>query len=232
MNSVNLLPARQARRAGGGGGRRPLVALGAAVLIGGVGYWAHGVRSDAGALADRVAAAEAEKAQLDARLQTMMAVDQRASAQLARRGVVVQLSAGRINWERLVRGTVMVVPPRVWLTEITGTQPTGAVATTPAAAAAPSAVTAAPQGLHVEGVAFAQPAVAQLMARLDSVPGLGEPRLASSERVTRGGRQLVQFIIDIPVDRRAQDRPTLDVAAAPGAGGTTPAPSGGGGFVP
>jgi Tfp pilus assembly protein PilN len=230
VNSVNLLPDRQARRSGPRGGRRPLVALGAAVLVGGIGYWGYGVRSDAESLAQQVAAAEADKAQLDGRLQAMLAVDQRASAQLARRGVVVQLSAGRINWERLVRNTVMVIPPRVWLTEITGTQP---AATTPGVAptaVAPAAATAAPQGLHVEGLAFAQPGVAQLMARLDAIPGLGEPRLASSERVVRGGRSLVQFIIDVPVDRRAQDRPTFDVAAVPGAG--TPAPAGGGGFVP
>ena len=55
------------------------------------------------------------------------------------------------------------------------------------------------------------------MARASTIPGLGEPRLASSE-VQRGDdeRDVIHFVIDIPIDQRAQDRSTLTpVSGAP-----------------
>lgn len=235
MRAVNLLPARQGGRSGPrvGGGRRPAFALAAVALAAGAGYWGWSAHSEASDLAGQVATAETRRNALDAQVQALLAVDQRATAQQTRRGVVVQLANSRINWERLVRGSVTVVPARVWLTQVTGAAPTAASA--PAAAPLPGqpvSTSAAPQGLHVEGLAFGQPDVARFMARLDAVPGLGEPRLASADELERGGRTLIQFIIDVPVDRRAQDRPTLDVSAAPGTPGAPATAGGSGGFIP
>lgn len=238
MKAVNLVPPKSGRGgfgAGAGGRRTPAIVAGAAVLVAGLGWFAWNARQEASDLASQVATAQAEKTQLESQLQSMLAVDQRAGVQLARRGAVVQLTASRINWERLVRDSVTVVPKGVWLTEITGTSPVAATAAVPAAPGQPVAVTSAPTGLHVEGFAFAQPDVAKLMSRLDAVPGLGEARLASSDRMIRGGRPVVQFILDIPIDQRAQDRPTLDVSAGTAAGTTTASggsAAGAGGFVP
>ena len=229
MNAVNLLPAGTGRRRAGGGGKRPVAVLAAAAVLVAGGYRVHTERQEAAALGDQVAAAQGDKAALEARLQAMLAVDQRASAQLARRGLVVQLTGSRINWERLVRDTVTVAPRGVWLTQVTGTSPVAGQAAAPAPPGQP-ATAPVPQGLHVEGYAFGQPQVARFLARLDAVPGLGEPRLTSSERMRRGGRTVVQFIVDVPVDRRAQDRPTLTVEASAPAG--APVAPGAGGFVP
>jgi len=56
----------------------------------------------------------------------MMAVDQQASAQVARRGAVVTVASARINWERVVRDTVTVLPDKVWLTQVNGVMPVAA----------------------------------------------------------------------------------------------------------
>ncbi len=232
MNAVNLLPPKQGRAALSGlaGGRGPVIALGAAVLVAGVGYWAWSAMGEASRLQDQVSALQLERQQLEGTLQSMLAVDQRASVQLQRRGAVVQLTSSRINWERLVRDSATVIPARVWLTGVSGTSP---VAQTAAAAPAgqPVAVTAAPQGVHLEGFAYTQPDVARFMARLDAVPGLGEPRLASADSIKRGSRTVIQFVIDAAVDQRAQDRPTLSVTTPAGAA-TTTGTAGSGGFVP
>jgi hypothetical protein len=57
------------------------------------------------------------------------------------------------------------------------------------------------------------------------VPGLGEPRLATSEVQDRAERTVIHFVIDIPIDQRAQDRSTLTpVSGRPtaAASGATP----------
>jgi hypothetical protein len=83
------------------------------------------------------------------------------------------------------------------------------------AGAAPVTATAAvnnaeiPQGLHLDGFAYTQTQVALLMARAKTVPGLGEPHLTTSAVQNRGDRTVIQFVIDMPIDQRAQDRPTL-----------------------
>ena len=64
------------------------------------------------------------------------------------------------------------------------------------------------------------------MARAATIPGLGEPRLASSEVQARAtSSDVIHFIIDIPIDQRAQDRSTLtpvNGAATSTASGVTP----------
>jgi Tfp pilus assembly protein PilN len=201
-------------------------------MVAGVGYWAWTATGEASRLQDQVTALQMERQELDGRLRSMLAVDQRASVQMQRRGAVVQLTGSRINWERLVRDTATVIPERVWLTGISGVSPVAQPGAAPAGQ--PVAVTAAPQGIHLEGFAYTQPDVAKLMSRLDAIPGLGEPRLASADRMRRGDRDVIQFVIDAPVDQRAQDRPTLSVSTstAPGAAAATPGTAASGGFVP
>jgi Tfp pilus assembly protein PilN len=217
MRAVNLLPPRQGRAVSAGSlreGRRPVVILGVAALLAGLGWWGWTARSEAQGLADQVAAAQVEQAAVQTQVTQLLTVDQRMAAQIARRGVIVSLAAGRINWERLMRDSVTVLPTGVWLTELSATAPAADGAATAAAAATAAtgqADTAVPQGLHLEGFGMTQTQVAHLLARLDAVSGLGEPRLASAERIARGGKQVVQFVIDVPVDQRAQDRPTLEV---------------------
>lgn len=238
MKAVNLLPPKNGRaanlRVGGGNRKTTLVALGAVAAVAALGWVGWSSHQQASDLADQISAAQDDKTQLEAQLQTMVSADKQASQLATRRGSVVTLTAGRINWERLVRDTVTVVPKGVWLNQISGTSPVPSATTAGAAAgtaAAPQANTAAPQGLHIEGFAMTQPQVAEFMARLNAVPGLGEGRLASSDRLLRGSTPVIQFILDIPIDQRAQDRPTLDVSSS---AASTSATSGtaSGGFVP
>jgi Tfp pilus assembly protein PilN len=233
MRAVNLLPPKQGRAASAGSlreGRRPVVILGVAALVAGLGWWGWQARSEAQSLAEQVTAAQAEQAAVQAQVTQMLTVDTRMAAQVARRGVIVSLAAGRINWERLMRDSVTVLPRGVWVTEVTATAPaaaTAATAATPAAATTGQAVTTAPQGLHVEGFAMTQTQVARLLARLDAVSGLGEPRLASAETIVRAQKKVVQFVIDVPVDQRAQDRPTLQVVSGSSAAAGTAGQEGG-----
>lgn len=243
MQAINLLPAKSGRSglalSPDAGRKGPVFALGAVALVAGVGYMGWAARQDAAAVAEQVQVAQSENAQLKGELQQLLTVDQQAAQQEARRGVLVSLVSSRINWERLVRDSMTVIPRgRVSLTKVVGTAP--ATVTTPAPAPGPGGAnapqTAQPvQGLHLEGLAFTQPDVAQLVSRLEAVPGLGTPRLTSADVVKKGGRWVVNFVIDIPVDQRAQDRATLttavDLTAA--AQGTAPAGSPApGGMVP
>jgi len=80
-----------------------------------------------------------------------------------------------------------------------------------------------PQGLHIEGDAFTQGEVADMLARWATVPGLGEPRLASSQATVTNGKTIISFAVDIPIDAQAQDVTTSSAAASSAsstAGGT------------
>ncbi len=88
----------------------------------------------------------------------------------------------------------------------------------------PQADTTAPQGLHVVGDAFTQAEVADTLARLATVPGLGAPRLASSQTTDTSNKTVIAFTIDIPVNAQAQD---VSAAATGAPASTTAAGTGG-----
>lgn len=222
MRAVNLLPETKRRRPGFSGARTPLAVLGAALVLGGLGFWGYSISAEADRVAEQVAVASSERDDLRGQLGAYQQAQARVAAQAVRRGAIVGLAEGRVNWERLIRDVSAVMPRQVWLTNLKGE--TDAAAITPAGAAAVPNVnnSNAPRGIHLDGFAYTQAQVALLMARVSTVPGLGEPRLATSETQDRGDRTVIHFIIDIPIDQRAQDRPTLTpvsgqlTAATPG----------------
>jgi Tfp pilus assembly protein PilN len=209
MKAVNLLPPTQRRARGFTGSRTPLAVAGAVLLVGGMGFWGYSVHSQVATVKDQVATASAERDGLRTQLGAFQQAQAREAAQAVRRGAVVGLVEGRINWERLVRDVSAVMPRQVWLTNLKGeTDATPTTAT--AATAAPALNNAAvPRGMHLDGFAYTQDQVALLLSRVSTIPGLGEPRLATSEVQDRGDRSVIHFILDIPIDQRAQDRPTL-----------------------
>jgi Tfp pilus assembly protein PilN len=223
MRAVNLLPQDTTKRRGFSGGRRaPLIAVSAVAVLGAMGYWGYSIHQDVAQVTSDVAAATAERDQLQTELGAFQQAKAQEATQNLRKGAVVSLATGRVNWERLVRDLSAVMPRQVWLTNLKGETEVAssvAVATTPAQNNA-----AAPKGVHLDGFAFTQGQVALLIARASTVPGLGEPRLSTSEVQERGDRTVVHFVIDIPIDQRAQDRPTLTpVSGAPTAStGATP----------
>lgn len=224
MKAVNLLPPAQRRTPGFSGAKAPLAIAGAVLALGGVGYWGWSVNSQVDDAKADVAAATTERDALRDQLGAFQQAQARDAAQSVRRGAVVGLVAGRVNWERLVRDLAAVMPRNVWLTNLRGETDPAPTTPTAATGAAPAVNdSTAPKGIHLDGFAYTQSQVALLMARAATVPGLGEPRLASSEVQDRGERSVIHFVIDIPIDQRAQDRPTLTpVSSSTGATGVTP----------
>lgn len=226
MKSVNLLPQTQRRAPGFAGARAPVAVAAAVLALGGVGYWGYSVNSQVDRAKSDVAAASVERDGLRDQLGAFQQAQARDAAQAVRRGAVVGLVSGRVNWERLVRDLSAVLPRQVWLTNLRGeTDPAPTVPGGPSTGAPNINNSAAPRGIHLDGFAYTQEQVALLMARAATVPGLGEPRLASSEVQDRGERAVIHFVIDIPIDQRAQDRPTLTPvsgASIPGSTGATP----------
>lgn len=219
MRAVNLLPQTQRRTPGIKGARKPLAVAGALVVLGSMGYWGYSVHSDVGHVKDQVAAASIERDGLRTQLGAFQQAQTRVAAQAVRRGAIVGLAEGRVNWERLVRDLSAVMPRQVWLTNLKGE--TDPVTTTPVAATPNVANAVIPRGVHLDGFAYTQSQVALLMSRAATVPGLGEARLATSETQEQGGRTVIHFVIDIPIDQRAQDRPTLTPVSGQSTAATT-----------
>ncbi len=209
MKAVNLLPPEDRRKAGFGG-RTPAVIAAVLALVALMGLWAYTAKHGAASARQDLVAAEATASELEAKLGAYREAEARFTQQRLRRGAVVAIAAGRVNWERIIRDLAIVLPSQVWLTDLTAEAPEPGTAAAP-----PTGVETVPRGVHIEGYAYRQPQVARLMARARTVVGLGEPRLAVSEDALIGGREVVKFAIDIPIDRRAQDRPTLVPAALP-----------------
>lgn len=214
MKAVNLLPERPKGSRSVVGGRRPLVALGAAAVIASAGWWGWSSTQDADAVRQDVGAATAERDALQSRLGLYQASDARLAAVKARRGEVARLTAGRTNWERLIRDLAAVTPRTISLTNLKAEHGAAQASATAGAAPAGGAV-GTPTGINLGGFAPDQRTVALLMARAASVRGLGEPYLTASE-VDAGSSLPIRFVIDIPVDQRAQDRPVLTPVAATG----------------
>jgi hypothetical protein len=221
VNGVNLLPEPQGRNFSWEGARKPLAVVAAVGVIAGVGVWGLSLRSQVGGVEDDVAAATAERDALQTKLGAYYAAVEAKGPEELRRGAVIALAAGRINWERVVRDVSAVAPRDVWLTLLRGATDTAEPGSAPATPS-PTAAGETPVGLHLEGYAFSHGRVAAMLARLDTVKGLGEPRLASSEAEVLEERDVIRFVIDAPVDKRVQDRPTLIPAGATGAVGATP----------
>lgn len=214
MKAVNLLPSDQ-RTNRRFGGPKPLAAAGVIALVASMGLWGYSAKQAASAAENDLAATQVTAQELEGRLGAFRAAEERLARQRLREGAVVALASGRVNWERIVRDMATVLPPQVWLTALTAEAPAAE-----AAGAVPAAgVEVIPKGVHLEGFAYRQDQVAQLMARVTTVSGLGDPRLASSEQERVGNRTVVKFVLDIPIDKRAQDRPTLVPTAR---GGATP----------
>jgi hypothetical protein len=100
MKAVNLLPQTQRRTPGAGGAKKPLAIAGAVVALGAMGYWGYSVNGQVDQARQDVAAASADRDGLQAQLGAFQQAQARDAAQAVRRGAVVGLVAGRVNWGR------------------------------------------------------------------------------------------------------------------------------------
>ena len=198
---------------------------GAVVVLGGMGYWGYSLHGQVDSAKSDVAAATIERDELRSQLGAFQAAQARDAARRPpRRG-------GRPRGRPRQLGAHRARPVGGHAAPGVAHQPEGrdrrrGHAGAPAAAAAPNVNNStAPRGLHLDGFAFTQNQVALLMARASTVPGLGEPRLATSEVQVRADRDVIHFVIDIPIDQRAQDRSALTPVngqATSAASGVTP----------
>jgi Tfp pilus assembly protein PilN len=231
MKAVNLLPRSQG--ISGVATDRPKVLIAAAaVAIAAMGIWAVAANQSADDAAAQLRTAQVQKVVLDQQVAALGVYSQRAQTLAAQQLVVNQLAAGRTDWERLVRDVVTVLPTGVSVNTINATLPTSSSgAPGSSSSGSPGQPnTTAPQGMHIVGDAFTQTEVAVTMARLATIPGLGTPRLAQSQVSNTGGKNVVAFTIDIPINPQA-----LDVDATtglPSSAATTATPTAGTGGTP
>lgn len=224
MRSVNLLPQTQRRRPGFSGSRTQLAIAGAVVVVGLMAFWGYSLHSQVDSAKTDVAEATVQRDALRDQLGAYQQLQTKQAAQEVRRGAIAGLVSGRTNWERLVRDLSAVMPAQIWLTNLKGETdiaPVGAAAVTATATPATND-TSVPKGVHLDGFAYTQKQVALLMARVATVPGVGDPRLTTSETQDRGDRTIIHFVIDMPIDQRAQDRPTLTPVPTSATPGVTP----------
>jgi len=229
MKAVNLLPKNQGIAGSLTGNRPRLLIAAAAVAIAATGFWAYSATQSADSVAAQLQQAQTQKLALDQQVAALSVYSQRQQATAAQAAIVNQLASSRVDWERLIRDVVTVLPSGVWVNTISGSLPTTATSSPGANSAAapgslPQADTTAPQGLHVVGDAFTQAEVADTLSRLATVPGLGAPRLASSQTTDTSNKTVIAFTIDIPVNAQAQD---VSAAATGSSASTTATGTGG-----
>jgi Tfp pilus assembly protein PilN len=110
----------------------------------------------------------------------------RVNAEKTSRAAAVQAVLDkRVAWDVLLPRVARVTPGGAWYTSLSASSPTPTAAAT--ATAGPS--------LTLQGYAPTQTAVAQLLARLPLVPGVGAATLTSSTSSTVGTKTLFQFSI-------------------------------------
>jgi Tfp pilus assembly protein PilN len=234
MRAVNLLPADQRTKSlRVKPSKRGVVGLGLVAATGAVGLWGFTIHQSLGDADRQLQEAQAEQSSLQAQVGSYAAAQQRKNQHEQQKGLVIGLAQTRVNWERIIRDTATVMPKQTWLTALKAASPSLATqapapAPTPAPQSTGSQITQAPApaptplpaagsepGLHLEGFAYTQRQVALLMVRVSSVPGLSEAKVASSEIAPRGGRKLLKFTIDVPIDLRSQDRPVFAPSGTP-----------------
>lgn len=174
MRPVNLLPESSAPRSRlslpGGGNAIGYAIVGAlvAVLIG-VLAMVH-FSNQIGEKQDEVAALEATEAEMQARAASLAQFTNFQMVREAREQTITALAESRFDWERVMHELSLVLPERVWLTNLTGTVSPdvtvekAATATVRAAAPGPA--------LQLVGCARSHRDVARLISALEDIDGV------------------------------------------------------------
>jgi type IV pilus assembly protein PilM len=115
--------------------------------------------------------------------------------QAARATAVAEVLGSRLAWDAVLRDVSRVLPGDVWLSELTAQVPTpmgdaaaaaaAAATTASSTTAAPTTLPAAPEaptGVSIKGFTYTQADVAELLARLGTVPSLTNVQLESTDR--------------------------------------------------
>lgn len=174
MRPVNLLPEGAAARAGSGlpGGENKLgfivVGLLVVVLLGVVAM-VH-FSNQVGEKQDEIAQLQATEAETEARAASLAQFTSFQSVRESRLQTITALAESRFDWERVMRELAIVIPERVWLTNLTGTV-SPEVAVDNAASTTLRASVPGP-ALQLAGCARSQRDVARLIASLEDLDGV------------------------------------------------------------
>lgn len=174
MRPVNLLPEGAAARAGSGlpGGENKLgfivIGLLVVVLLGVVAM-VH-FSNQVGEKQDEIAQLQATEAETEARAASLAQFTSFQSVRESRLQTITALAESRFDWERVMRELAIVIPERVWLTNLTGTV-SPEVAVDNAASTTLRASVPGP-ALQLAGCARSQRDVARLIASLEDLDGV------------------------------------------------------------
>lgn len=143
---------------------------------------------------DAIAQAQQEKAEAEQRSQGLQSYGNFAKIKQTRVTSISELAAKRFDWERLMRELALVMPDKVWVTDVSGqtagADPSASGSAPAAPAPAPTGTTSGSTGAAaptsggtsttIKGCAPSQKAVAATIVRLRSLAGAEEVDLQSS----------------------------------------------------
>jgi Tfp pilus assembly protein PilN len=180
MRPVNLIPASERR-----GVVQTRTGPVAYVLIGGLIAVLVGVAllvTTSNTISEReaeISRLEAEEASARARAESMSAFAEFATIQQTRTETVSSLATSRFDWERVLRELALVIPPDVWLTDLTGSVSKEASVASESATSTREQI--AGPALEMVGCAAGHESVARLVAALRDIDGVTRVGLSTSE---------------------------------------------------
>jgi Tfp pilus assembly protein PilN len=137
---------------------------------------------------NEIKSANAEESQAQAQVSSLASYATFNNIAATRISTVTSLALGRIDYERLMRETALVLPDGVWLSSLDAEAGTGvsAATTTPTAATGSATGTGAPT-VDLQGCAKTQDAVATTLVRLRAIHGSDEVDLQNSAKDLAAG---------------------------------------------
>jgi Tfp pilus assembly protein PilN len=122
----------------------------------------------------------------------------------ARRGLVAQTLAGEVLWSNVLRDVSRVIPPSMWLTDLSATIGGGGVE--PGASPAPAATTGPASAeligsMSFQGNSLDTQSLSEWLTRLDQVPGWANAWVTKAERTPQGGTQIFTFTGSVDLTR-------------------------------
>jgi Tfp pilus assembly protein PilN len=220
MRPVNLIPSNERRGDSSVSRTGPIAYLliGALVaVLGGV----CGLVLTGNDIADQkseLTALEAEQASEQARATSLAAYTQFRAVRESRAMTVANLADSRFDWERVMRELSLVLPPDVWLVQLTATA--SPAVTLDNGAEVPGRDAVAGPALEIVGCAPSQQAVARFLASVRDIDGVTRVGLPSSALPGAGSDESVCQVRDFI----AAFQMVLAFDAAPVAGTTTAPP--------
>jgi Tfp pilus assembly protein PilN len=211
MRPVNLLPEGSAARSRGSGGLPAIENKVGFLIIGGLVAVLIGViamvhfSNQVGEKQDEIAQLEATEAETQARAASLTQFTSFQTVREARQETITQLAESRFDWERVMQELSIVLPKRVWLTNLTGTV-SPEVAVEKAAATTLRAAVPGP-ALALVGCARSQRDVARLIAAVEDLDGVTRVTVEDSAKpdgaIAGGGAE--QAEVNTSEDCRTRD---------------------------